>query len=109
MHLPTFVDSVQAYAGNLYRPLVSAPLNILFYTALAVLYKYLPESKANPTVVVNAGCDVDELVVNEVRRIQVSTSMGPNYFAIKIFSSALGLSHTHLDINLWHDIASLKA
>jgi alcohol dehydrogenase class IV len=34
---------------NLYRPLVSQPVKFLCYGAIKDLFKYLPESKANPT------------------------------------------------------------
>lgn len=33
---------------NLYRPLLSHPQKVLCYAALADLFKYLPESKADP-------------------------------------------------------------
>ena len=36
---------------NLYRPLVPPPIKHLCYAALADLFKYLPESKANPQAV----------------------------------------------------------
>jgi hypothetical protein len=37
---------------NLYRPLIPPPIKILCYAAIADLFKYLPESKANPQDVV---------------------------------------------------------
>lgn len=33
---------------NLYRPLVPPPMKVLCYSAIADLFQYLPESKANP-------------------------------------------------------------
>jgi hypothetical protein len=33
---------------NLYRPLIPPPIKILCYSAIGDLFKYLPESKANP-------------------------------------------------------------
>lgn len=36
---------------NLYRPLITHPQKVLCYAALADLFKYLPESKADPSSV----------------------------------------------------------
>jgi alcohol dehydrogenase class IV len=39
----------ESIAESLYRPLVSHPVKILCYAAMADLFKYLPISMANPT------------------------------------------------------------
>jgi len=49
--LSTGIRALDHAVENLYRPLVSSPIKVLCYAALADLFKYLPESKANPTAV----------------------------------------------------------
>ncbi|KAI0633701.1 iron-containing alcohol dehydrogenase [Trametes polyzona] len=46
--LSTGLRALDHAVENLYRPLVPPPLKYLCYAAIADLFKYLPESKANP-------------------------------------------------------------
>ncbi|KAJ3516426.1 hypothetical protein NLJ89_g1125 [Agrocybe chaxingu] len=46
--LSTGIRSLDHTVEQLYRPLVSHPVKVLCYSAMADLFKYLPESKANP-------------------------------------------------------------
>ncbi|EDR08787.1 iron-containing alcohol dehydrogenase [Laccaria bicolor S238N-H82] len=47
--LSTGVRALDHAVENLYRPLVSQPVKFLCYGAIRDLFKYLPDSKANPT------------------------------------------------------------
>ncbi|THH32300.1 hypothetical protein EUX98_g1897 [Antrodiella citrinella] len=76
--LSTGMRALDHAAENLTRPLVPAPLKYLFYAALADLFKYLPQSKADP----------DNVVVRQKLQIASWMSIWPNKF-----ESALGLSH----------------
>ncbi|THV02331.1 alcohol dehydrogenase IV [Dendrothele bispora CBS 962.96] len=78
--LSTGIRSLDHAVENLYRPLIPPPLKIMCYAAIADLFKYLPESKANPQSV-------------EVRqRLQLASwmSIWPHS---RLKYSALGLSH----------------
>ncbi|KAI0940538.1 hypothetical protein AcW1_003708 [Taiwanofungus camphoratus] len=78
--LSTGMRAVDHAVENLYRPLVPPPMKYLCYAALADLFKYLPQSKANPQSI-------------EVRqKLQVASWM--SLWPIKLEKySALGLSH----------------
>ena len=52
---------------------------------------------------------MDELVANEVRKIQVSTPMSSNYYAIYGSSPVPWVCRMHLDISLGRDMVSLMA
>jgi len=49
--LSTGIRSLDHTVETLYRPLVSHPVKILCYAAMADLFTYLPKSKADPTSV----------------------------------------------------------
>jgi alcohol dehydrogenase class IV len=78
--LSTGIRALDHAVENLYRPLVPSPVKVLCYAALADLFKYLPESKANPAAV-----DIRQ-------KLQVASWM--SLWPIKYERySALGLSH----------------
>jgi len=78
--LSTGVRALDHSVENLYRPFVSHPVKVLCYAALADLFKYLPESKADPSSV-------------EVRqRLQIASWMSLWPMKLEKYS-ALGLSH----------------
>ncbi|KAJ3724587.1 alcohol dehydrogenase IV [Lentinula raphanica] len=79
--LSTGIRAIDHCVENLYRPLIPPPLKALGLYALADLFKYLPESKANPKSV-------------EIRqKLQVASWM--SLWPIKLEKySALGLSHS---------------
>ncbi|KAI0371119.1 iron-containing alcohol dehydrogenase [Pilatotrama ljubarskyi] len=78
--LSTGMRAVDHAVENLYRPLVPPPIKHLCYAALADLFKYLPESKANPQAV-----DVRQ-------KLQIASWM--SLWPLKTEKySALGLSH----------------
>jgi alcohol dehydrogenase class IV len=66
---------------NLYRPLVPPPMKVLCYSAIADLFQYLPESKANPQA----------LHVRQKLQIAAWMSLWPLKLEKYV---ALGLSHT---------------
>ncbi|KAF9269251.1 iron-containing alcohol dehydrogenase [Marasmius fiardii PR-910] len=78
--LSTGIRALDHAVENLYRPLIPPPLKHLCYTAIADLFRYLPESKANPQAV-----DVRQ-------KLQLASWM--SIWPIKLEKySALGLSH----------------
>ncbi|KAI0661105.1 iron-containing alcohol dehydrogenase [Cubamyces menziesii] len=78
--LSTGMRAVDHAVENLYRPLVPPPIKYLCYAALADLFKYLPESKANPQAI-----DVRQ-------KLQIASWM--SLWPLKLEKySALGLSH----------------
>jgi len=78
--LSTGIRALDHAVENLYRPLVVPPMKILCYAAIADLFKYLPESKANPGD------------VNIRQKVQLASWM--SLFPMKLEKySALGLSH----------------
>ncbi|KAJ3790825.1 alcohol dehydrogenase IV [Lentinula aff. detonsa] len=79
--LSTGIRALDHCVENLYRPLVPPPLKAMGLSALADLFKYLPESKANPKSV-------------EIRqKLQIASWM--SLWPIKFGKySALGLSHS---------------
>ncbi|KII92110.1 hypothetical protein PLICRDRAFT_36898 [Plicaturopsis crispa FD-325 SS-3] len=78
--LSTGLRALDHAVENLYRPLVPPPMKLLCYGAIADLFKYLPESKANPKAV-----DVRQ-------KLQIASwqSLWPIRFEKY---SAIGLSH----------------
>ncbi|TFK22557.1 alcohol dehydrogenase IV [Coprinopsis marcescibilis] len=79
--LSTGIRSLDHAVENLYRPLVTIPSKALCYAALKDLFKYLPESKKDPT----------NVVVRQ--RLQVASWM--SLFPMKLERySALGISHS---------------
>jgi len=79
--LSTGIRALDHAVENLYRPLVSHPVKVLCYASLADLFKYLPESKANPTAI-----DVRQ-------RLQLASWMSLWPMKSEKYSP-LGLSHT---------------
>ncbi|KAH9894929.1 iron-containing alcohol dehydrogenase [Cubamyces lactineus] len=78
--LSTGMRAVDHAVENLYRPLVPPPIKYLCYAALVDLFKYLPESKANPQAI-----DVRQ-------KLQIASWM--SLWPLKLEKySALGLSH----------------
>jgi alcohol dehydrogenase class IV len=78
--LSTGIRALDHSVENLYRPLVPHPVKVLCYAAMADLFKYLPESKANPSSM-------------EVRqRLQIASWMSLWPMKLEKYS-ALGLSH----------------
>ncbi|KIM40170.1 hypothetical protein M413DRAFT_446331 [Hebeloma cylindrosporum] len=78
--LSTGIRALDHAVENLYRPLVPHPMKVLCYASLADLFKYLPESKANPTAL-----DVRQ-------RLQLASWMSLWPMKLEKYS-ALGLSH----------------
>ncbi|KAH9485451.1 Maleylacetate reductase [Psilocybe cubensis] len=78
--LSTGIRALDHTVENLYRPLVSHPVKILCYAAMADLVKYLPLSKADPESV-----DVRQ-------RLQIASWMSLWPMKLEKYS-ALGLSH----------------
>ncbi|KZT04646.1 alcohol dehydrogenase IV [Laetiporus sulphureus 93-53] len=78
--LSTGMRAVDHAVENLYRPLVPPPVKHLCYAALADLFKYLPESKANPQAI-----DVRQ-------KLQIASWMSLWPLRLEKYS-ALGLSH----------------
>jgi alcohol dehydrogenase class IV len=78
--LSTGIRALDHTVEQLYRPLVSHPVKILCYSAMADLFKYLPESKASPSAI-----DVRQ-------RLQVASWMSLWPMKLEKYS-ALGLSH----------------
>jgi len=78
--LSTGIRALDHAVENLYRPLIPPPMKYLCYAALADLFKYLPQSKANPQSI-------------EIRqKLQLASWM--SLWPIKLEKySALGLSH----------------
>ncbi|KAJ7477215.1 alcohol dehydrogenase IV [Mycena galericulata] len=76
----TWFDLSEPAQESLYRPLVSPPVKILCYAALADFFKYLPLSKAEP----------DNVEVRQKLLIASWMSLWPTKFETY---SALGLSH----------------
>ncbi|KZT04586.1 iron-containing alcohol dehydrogenase [Laetiporus sulphureus 93-53] len=70
------------HSENLYRPFVPPPIKHLCYAALADLFKYLPESKANPEAI-----DVRQ-------RLQIASWMSLWPLKPEKYSGAGLLSHT---------------
>lgn len=68
------------YPENLYRPLIVPPMKVLCLSALADLFKYLPECKANP----------QSLQIRQKLQLASWMSLWP---AKREKYSALGLSH----------------
>ncbi|KAJ8079675.1 hypothetical protein PM082_011262 [Marasmius tenuissimus] len=78
--LSTGIRALDHAVENLYRPLIPPPLKHMCYAAIVDLFKYLPESKANPEAV-----DVRQ-------KLQIASWM--SLWPIKLEKySALGLSH----------------
>ncbi|KAJ3856244.1 alcohol dehydrogenase IV [Lentinula lateritia] len=79
--LSTGIRALDHCVENLYRPLIPPPLKVMGLSALADLFKYLPESKADPTSV-------------EIRqKLQIASWM--SLWPLKLEKySALGLSHS---------------
>ncbi|KAJ3554504.1 hypothetical protein NM688_g3074 [Phlebia brevispora] len=78
--LSTGIRAVDHAVEGLYRPLVPPPLKYLYYAGLADLFKYLPESKANPQS------------IEARQKLQIASWM--SLWPIRIESySAVGLSH----------------
>ncbi|KAF9070607.1 alcohol dehydrogenase IV [Rhodocollybia butyracea] len=79
--LSTGIRALDHCVENLYRPLIPPPLKVLCLSALADLFKYLPQSKANPQSV-------------EIRqKLQIASWM--SLWPVKLEKySALGLSHS---------------
>ncbi|RDB25420.1 Alcohol dehydrogenase 2 [Hypsizygus marmoreus] len=78
--LSTGIRALDHAVETLYRPLVPIPVKVLSYAALADLFTYLPQSKANPQ-------DVDIR-----QKLQVASWM--SLWPLKLEKySALGLSH----------------
>ncbi|KAF8161165.1 alcohol dehydrogenase IV [Crassisporium funariophilum] len=78
--LSTGIRALDHAVENLYRPLVPYPVKVLCYSAIADLFKYLPESKANPTD------------VNIRQKLQIASWMSLWPMKQEKYS-ALGLSH----------------
>ncbi|CAA7259129.1 unnamed protein product [Cyclocybe aegerita] len=78
--LSTGIRSLDHTVEQLYRPLVSHPVKVLCYSAMADLFKYLPKSKANPND------------VNFRQRLQIASWMSLWPMKLERYS-ALGLSH----------------
>ncbi|KAJ6602415.1 alcohol dehydrogenase IV [Mycena vulgaris] len=78
--LSTGMRAVDHSVENLYRPLVSPPVKILCYAALADFFKYLPISMADPT----------NVEARQKLLIAAWMSLWPTKFKK---NSALGLSH----------------
>ncbi|KJA29050.1 hypothetical protein HYPSUDRAFT_33570 [Hypholoma sublateritium FD-334 SS-4] len=78
--LSTGIRALDHAVENLYRPLLSHPQKVLCYAALADLFKYLPESKADPKS------------VDARQRLQVASWMSIWPMKREKYS-ALGLSH----------------
>jgi len=78
--LSTGIRSLDHSVENLYRPLVPHPVKILCYAALADLFKFLSESKANPTS------------IEARQRLQIASWMSMWPMKLERYS-ALGLSH----------------
>ena len=71
----------QSSAENLYRPFVPEPMKVLCYSAITDLFRYLPESKANP----------QDVAVRQKLQVASWKSLWP----LKLEKySALGLSHS---------------
>ncbi|PCH43472.1 alcohol dehydrogenase IV [Wolfiporia cocos MD-104 SS10] len=79
--LSTGMRAVDHAVESLYRPLVPPPLKYLCYAALADLFKYLPQSKANPKAV-----DIRQ-------KLQLASWMSLWPLKLERYS-ALGLSHS---------------
>ncbi|KAJ6567367.1 alcohol dehydrogenase IV [Mycena vulgaris] len=79
--LATGIRAVDHCVENLYRPLVSPPVKILCYAALADFFKYLPISMADPTNI-------------EARQKLLNAAWMSNWPTKFEKYSALGLSHT---------------
>jgi alcohol dehydrogenase class IV len=78
--LSTGIRALDHAVENLYRPLVPYPVKVLCYAAIADLFKYLPESKANPQAI-----DVRQ-------KLQLASWM--SLWPLKLEKySAIGLSH----------------
>jgi len=78
--LSTGIRALDHSVETLYRPLIPHPVKVLCYTAMADLFKYLPESQANPGSV-------------EIRqRLQLASWMSLWPTKLETYS-ALGLSH----------------
>ncbi|KAI0644566.1 iron-containing alcohol dehydrogenase [Trametes meyenii] len=78
--LSTGIRALDHAIENLYRPLIPPPLKHLCYAALADLFKYLPESRANPKAI-----DVRQ-------KLQIASWMSLWPLRLEKYS-ALGLSH----------------
>ncbi|KAI0344579.1 alcohol dehydrogenase IV [Trametopsis cervina] len=78
--LSTGIRALDHAVEGLYRPLVPPPLKHLFYGAIADLFKYLPQSKANP----------QDIAIRQKLQLASWMSMWPVKFDRY---SALGLSH----------------
>ncbi|KAF8967833.1 alcohol dehydrogenase IV [Flammula alnicola] len=78
--LSTGIRALDHTVENLYRPYVAHPVKVLCYSAMADFFKYLPESKANPSAV-----DVRQ-------RLQLASWMSLWPMKLEKYS-ALGLSH----------------
>ncbi|KDR75815.1 hypothetical protein GALMADRAFT_68153 [Galerina marginata CBS 339.88] len=78
--LSTGIRALDHCVENLYRPGVSHPAKVLAYAALADLFKYLPESKA------------DSASVEARQRLQIASWMSLWPMKLEKYS-ALGLSH----------------
>jgi alcohol dehydrogenase class IV len=78
--LSTGIRALDHAVEGLYRPLVPPPLKVLFYSAIADLFKYLPISKAEPG--------------NIVARQKLQIASWQSLWPVKLEKySALGLSH----------------
>jgi len=78
--LSTGLRALDHAVENLYRPLVPLPIKVLCYSAIADLFHYLPESKANPQAL-----DIRQ-------KLQIASWM--SLWPLKLEKySALGLSH----------------
>ncbi|OJT15914.1 Alcohol dehydrogenase 2 [Trametes pubescens] len=78
--LSTGIRALDHAVENLYRPLVPPPLKHLCYAAIADLFKYLPESKANSQA------------VDSRQKLQLASWMSIWPLQLERYS-ALGLSH----------------
>ncbi|KAF9566696.1 alcohol dehydrogenase IV [Agrocybe pediades] len=78
--LSTGIRALDHTVEQLYRPLVSHPVKVLCYAAMADLFKYLPESKADPAN------------IEARQRLQIASWMSLWPMKLEKYS-ALGLSH----------------
>jgi len=78
--LSTGIRALDHAVENLYRPFVAPPVKVLCYHAIADLFRYLPESKANP----------HDIAVRQ--KLQIASWMSLWPLKLERYS-ALGLSH----------------